>query len=154
MKSDASKLRESHSGMVFSGSRKIPVKALVSPNGWQFLLLVLIGVCIYSGTLNHTFPFDSIQQIVENPYVRELKPCWEHTYKQDVLCPGKEEWEKCRADLDASLAINPHQPDIGPYRALAMKGVLNPQEPRPLSWMFFTPSEGDNQVSPVFLGIL
>jgi hypothetical protein len=98
--------------MVFSGSRKIPLEVLIAPNRWQFLLLVLIGVCIYSGTLNHTFSFDSIQQIVENPYIRALKPCWEHTYKQDVLCPAKEEWEKSLADLVASLKLD--RLEVGP----------------------------------------
>jgi tetratricopeptide (TPR) repeat protein len=82
MKPNAPKPLDNRSEMVFSGRGKIPVVALVPAKGWQFLLLALTGACVYSGALNHTFQFDSIQQIVENPYIRELKPWWEYTHNR------------------------------------------------------------------------
>jgi hypothetical protein len=124
MKPDAPKLRENRSGMVFSGSGKLPVEVLLLLKGWQFLLLALTGACIYSGALNHAVQFDRIQQTVENPHIRELKPYWQYTYEEDFLYPAKEVWEESLFDLDASLI--PDQLEVGPCRGMAMKEMLNP----------------------------
>ena len=79
MKPDAPEPHDGRGKMAFSGDGKKSVANFVSSTGWQLFFLALAGACIYSGTLNHTFQFDSIQQIVQNHDIRVLKPWWEYT---------------------------------------------------------------------------
>jgi tetratricopeptide (TPR) repeat protein len=82
MKPKVPKPLDNRGEKVFPETGRILAAALMPSKAWQLLLLALTGACIYSGTLNHTFQFDSIQQIVENPYIRELKLWWEYTHNR------------------------------------------------------------------------
>ncbi|MFM8362326.1 MAG: hypothetical protein ACKOA4_06470, partial [Haliscomenobacter sp.] len=78
MKPEAPEPHKGRGETTSSGDGK-NVASFISSTAWQLILLALTGACIYSGTLNHTFQFDSIQQIVQNPDIQELKPWWEYT---------------------------------------------------------------------------
>ena len=78
MKLDVPKLLGNNGKVVSSGMGKTSMTSLVPSKRWQLFFFALAAACIYSGTLNHAFQFDDVQQIVENPRIRELKPWWEY----------------------------------------------------------------------------
>jgi tetratricopeptide (TPR) repeat protein len=49
--------------------------------GWAVVLIAVLGLFIYLGTLSYPFQFDDMVNITENQLIREWKPWWEYAFE-------------------------------------------------------------------------